>query len=624
MRLRHTILRRLLSLALTLVMAPVAWGQAQAATATGEPGEQLDSARLASLVEQLGDPDYGRRHAAMRELEQLGGAAIDQLLEAAEESTDLEIALRARWLVHSIPLSRPHDSPEVAKLLDRYRTVSLSERVSLMHRLLRLDDAAGIEPLSRLLRLEQSPAAARVAAALLAREWSSGEPFFRRMIPLIRAGIGSSQRPAASLVRGVIDLEEGRPEAIDLIVTARDQLQRHSVEAGDLPVPPLDASDDASDLSSGLEDSTNRIFDRLVLKALVAADRAPKALQLAENRLAEVRKTKGEEAAVFLAWCVEHGLAEVVESLNFTPAGTVNDDLYLTFAAAVALNATGQTERGQQTAAVASRLAADEAMDRLQAAVMLAKWGAIEWADREYQAIVDDPKSQSIEFVLTAVMFSEFLHDQGREDEAAKALAAIFQPRAPDNVDPNTVLRQLSREPATTRSRMLYFEATAAAERGERGLQRQKLEESIRTSPKDVDALIALHRLTDATPLQQQAVRAQIDAALAQIEREIATKPDEPNGYNEYAWLAANTVDSQTPPERLKKATRFSQRSLELTFDNASYLDTLAHCHAAEGNFDRAIRAQTLAARYEPHNRTIQRNLERFRSLAAEASQEVQ
>ncbi|MBL6832021.1 MAG: hypothetical protein ISQ70_11475 [Pirellulales bacterium] len=594
---------------------------AVAAAAAGKPAEQLDTARLASLVEQLGDPDYGRRHAAMRELEQLGGSAIDQLLEAAEQSNDLEIALRARWLVHSIPLSRPHDSPAVTKLLDSYKSSSLSERVSIMHRLLRLDDAAGIEPLGRLLRLEQSPAAARVAAALLVREWSAGDLFFRRMMPLIRAGIGESQRPAAALVRAVVDFEDGQPEAIEAILAARDTLQAGSVEAGEMPIPPLDAADEAAELSSGLADSTNRVFDRLGLKALVAAERRAEALQVAETLLADVRGSKGDEAAAFLAWCVEHSLAEVVDTLRLTATGTVDDDLFMTFAAAVALTAAGQDDRGQQTAAAASRLAEGEAMDRLQAAVMLAKWGATEWASREYERIVGDPQAESIEFVLTAVMFSEFLHDQGREDEAAKALAAIFQPRPRENVDPDTILRQLSREPATTRSRMLYFEAVAAADRGELGLQRQKLEESIRTSPKDVDALIALHGLADATPLQQQAVRQQIDAALAQIEREIAAKPDEPNGYNEYAWLAANTADRTTHPDRCTKATRYSQRSLELAFDNASYLDTLAHCHAAEGNFDRAIRAQTLAARYEPHNNTIRRNLARFQALAAHSEE---
>ena len=590
---------------------------ARGATAS-DVGPQNDRDRLATLVEQLGDPDYSRRQAAMRELEQLGGAAIDPLLEAAERSTDLEIALRARWLVHAIPLSRPHDSPVVAELLNDYKSASLNQRVTIMHRLLRLDDATGIEPLSRLLRLEQSDAAARVAAALLVREWSPGDPFFHQMMPLIREGIGSSQRPAAMLVLAVVDFEEGQPGALDALITARQKMLSGYVEAGEMPVQALD--DETSELSSGLEASTGRIFERLSLEALVAAGQKPVALERATALLAESRQAKGDEAAIFLTWCVEHDLAEVVETLSVGPAGAVDDDMTLTFAAAVAWVAAGQPERGQQLAAAASRLSEGEAMDRLQAAIMLAKWGATEWATREYEAVIRDPDAQSIEFVLTAVMFSEFLHDQGLEDEAAAALAAIFQPRPREKVEPDTILRQLDREPATTRSRMLYFEATAAAARGEQGLQRQKLEESIRTSPKDVDALIALYGLAEATPLQQQAVQRQIDAALAQIEREIAAKPDEPNGYNEYAWLAANTSDSTTAPDRVAKATRYSQRSLEMSFDNASYLDTLAHCHAAEGRFDRAIRTQSLAARYEPHNRTIQRNLERFRQRAAETS----
>lgn len=589
------------------------------AVTVSEAGPQNDRDRLAALVEQLGDPDYSRRQAAMRELEQLGGAAIDPLLEAAERSNDLEIALRARWLVHAIPLSRPHDPPVVAELLNEYKSSSLNQRVTIMHRLLRLDDAAGIEPLSRLLRLEQSDAAARVAAALLVREWSPGDPFFRRMMPLIRDGIGTSQRPAAMLVLAVVDIEEGEPGALDALTAARQKMLSSYVEAREMPVPALD-DDDASELSSGLEASTSRIFERLSLEALVTGGQKPVALERATALLAESRQAKGDEAAIFLMWCVEHDLAEVVETISVGPSGTVDDDMTLTFAAAVAWVAAGQPERGQQLAAAASRLSEGEAMDRLQAAIMLAKWGATEWATREYEAVIRDPDAQSIEFVLTAVMFSEFLHDQGLEDEAAAALAAIFQPRPREKVDPDTILRQLDREPATTRSRMLYFEATAAAARGEQGLQRQKLEESIRTSPKDVDALIALHSLAEATPLQQQAVQRQIDAALAQIESEIAAKPDEPNGYNEYAWLAANTSDSTTDPDRVAKATRYSQRSLEMAFDNASYLDTLAHCHAAEGRFDRAIRAQSLAARYEPHNRTIQRNLERFRLRAAEAS----
>lgn len=591
--------------------------------ATGERSSppKIDAARLATLVDQLGDPEYAQRHAAMRELEQLGGLAIDELLQAAEQSDDLEVALRARWLVQSIPLSRPQDPPAVVELLDSYKSAGLSRRVTLMHKLLRLEDAAGIEPLARLLRLEQSPAAARAAAALLVREWSPGDAFFRSAMPAIRSGMGSSQRPAAEVVAAVLDVEEGRPQAIDRLMAAMDRLQGVSLESGETPVPVLDPADEAAEVSTGLAGSTSRIFDRCRLQALVTAGRRAEAVDEAAELL--VAADDADEQAGFLIWCVEHDLADVVQSLEFDAAGSVDESVELTFAAAVALAAAGEAGRAEEVAAAASRLAAGESMDRLQAAVTLAKWGADEWAIREYRRILDDPQPQAIEYVLGAIMFSEFLHDRGQETEAAAALAAIFQPPAKGfrpplagNVDPDSILRQLDRDPRATRSRMLYFEACAAASRGETAVQRQKLEESVRTLPKDVDALIALHGLDDGTPLQQQAVRRQIDAALELIESEIAASPEEPNGYNEFAWLVANTVDASTPAELVAKATRSSQRSLDI-LETASYLDTLAHCHAAEGRFDRAVRTQSLAARYEPHNHTIHRNLERFRRQAA-------
>jgi len=63
------------------------------------------------------------------------------------------------------------------------------------------------------------------------------------------------------------------------------------------------------------------------------------------------------------------------------------------------------------------------------------------------------------------------------------------------------------------------------------------------------------------------------------------------------------------------KALRYSKRSLELSFDSPSYLDTLAHCRAAAGDIAGAERTQLLAVRLEPHTVTIRRNLDRFRAI---------
>jgi Flp pilus assembly protein TadD len=168
------------------------------------------------------------------------------------------------------------------------------------------------------------------------------------------------------------------------------------------------------------------------------------------------------------------------------------------------------------------------------------------------------------------------------------------------------ILQQVGRDPRSIRSRMHYFESCAAGLRGDAAARRKAIEESLRAYAKDVDALIGLYSLPDNTTVQKADAVARIRRALEQIENEIQAVPDDTNGYNEYAWLVANTEGD------LPKATRYSKLSLVKSFDSSSYLDTLAHCQAAAGNKAAAIRTQSLAMRQEPHNRTIRKNLARF------------
>jgi len=191
--------------------------------------------------------------------------------------------------------------------------------------------------------------------------------------------------------------------------------------------------------------------------------------------------------------------------------------------------------------------------------------------------------------------------------EATAMLRTVLDGRGGDETE--QILMRLERDPRSVRSRMLYFAACDAAALGDAAAHRGLLEESLATQPKDVDSLIAWYRLA-AEPAARADAAARVALALEQIEEEIQAVPDDPNGYNEYAWLVANTGGD------VGKALRYSKRSLELSFDNASFLDTLAHCHAAAGRHAAAVRTQRLAKRYEPHNHTIQRNLERFEKLA--------
>lgn len=565
-----------------------------------------------ALVAQLGDPEYAVREAASDRLTALGAQAADALLTAAETSTDLEVTLRARWLTESLPLSVEGDAPEARALLERFGALSFAERVQIMHRLLRLDDDAGIEPLARIVRLERTAAGSRIAAALLAREWQPGDPYWPGMTPRILAGLGGSRRPAARFLRAVVGFSQaaGPDEAAVALDVA--------VEALGKP----DAAD-GSDEPSGLPQAeqlgitrTSRIFNRCLVQMLALGGRREAALAEAASLLAsgDDEAEPDDQLAADLEWLAAHGLPEAVELVG----GRLTDPQVspmLAYAAAVVWRGRATDVAAEQRAAAlaavaARRLAEDDSVsERLRTAMLLAHWGAEDWAVREYQAMRDAPGAGLAQRALAATYAAEFLHDRQRDAEAAAMLRGVLD--APDDEVAEALMR-IDRDPRATRARMLFFEACAAKEPAAR---RRLLEEALRVYSKEVDALIALFSLPDNTPAQQAEAAARVARALEAIEEEIRALPDDPNAKNEYAWLVANTEGD------VAKAIRYSRQSLEETFDNASYLDTFAHCHAAAGNFARALRVQSLAVRHEPNSVLIRRNEERFRSRLQQAAQ---
>ena len=563
--------------------------------------------RLPGLIAGLGDDDYHRREAAAAELKALGPTAIDALLAAAETSGDLEVALRARWLVETIPFEMPHDAPEVVKLLARFKRRDFDDRVQAMHRLLRVDDDAGIEPLARITRLDPSTAGSRVAAALLAREWWPDDPAWPVMRGRIEAGLGPSTRPAARFVAALVaftdpDASAAHDAALEAAAVALGDLRR---PAADETPPSLDHDDSDERVVVG---RTLQIFERCHVQMLLAAGRREAALGLAKallERAAALTDPDRQVAACVdtLTWAVQVGLPEAVEAVLAVPDLAARSPL-------VALTiASAEEARGRGTAAHArfeatfDALAHDGFLDRLQAAVMLAKWGRVEWATRSYEAILDDTDLAIAERGLTATMLGELLHDVERDDEAARCVHRFFGDDTPGAGD------QLGRDPRSHRSRMHFFESCDRARRGDMAGCRAAVEQALAAYPKDVDALIALYAMPDNTEEQRADAVRRVKAALARLEEDIQAVPDDTTAYNEYAWLVANTEGD------VNKATRYSKLSLVKSFDNASYLDTLAHCHAAAGRPAAAIRVQRLAKRAEPFNRTIQRNLERFEKL---------
>jgi tetratricopeptide (TPR) repeat protein len=588
------------------------------AAAAARPAAAADATAedIARLVAALGDPDYAVRERAAGQLEALGPRSADALLTAAETSTDLEVALRARALAEAIPPTSPSDPPEVAAELRRYGTADYATRSRIMHRLLRLDDDAGIEPLARIVRLDRSANGARLAAALLAREYRPDDPFWPLVRPRIAAGLGASGRPAARFLRALVTASAAAtPQAAAVAVDdAAAALEVLAGSRGDEDDPSGDAESDAA---------VRLVLQRCLVDLELAAGRRDAALQRLRRMFAEgwSREDAEDEGATATAanliWAVEHGLPEAVELLEDRWAGLAIDDDVTAYAAAVALAARGERDRAARLADKAFDAAqrdGDGFTARLRNGMLLAKWGATDWAIREYRAVCDDPQSPAIEFMLVGISFSELLHDLGRDDEAAEVLRSVADARGAGADEAADLLRRLERDPALIRARAAYFASCAAAARGDLVGRRRLVEEALQRPAREVDALIARYESSADDAAARADTRLLVARTLERIEDEVQALPEEPNGYNEYAWLVANTEGDVT------KAIRYSKKSLDMSPDNASYLDTLAHCRFAAGDRAAAVRIQSLAHRQEPHNRTILRNLERFRAGAAAAA----
>ena len=90
------------------------------ASSSGAGDDSISQQKVAELIAQLGDTNYAIRESATQQLRMIADHAIDQLLDAADQSNDLETALRAQWILETVSLIRPDDPPEVAELLKNF------------------------------------------------------------------------------------------------------------------------------------------------------------------------------------------------------------------------------------------------------------------------------------------------------------------------------------------------------------------------------------------------------------------------------------------------------------------------------------------------------------------------
>jgi Flp pilus assembly protein TadD len=497
------------------------------------------SDRVARWIEDLGHPAFAVRERAEADLLAQGFAAFDAL-SVAEESADLEISQRARFLLRSMTAHwvRESDPPAVHKILDEYEQKSDQQRADAMERLALMPDDAGVSALCRLARYEKSPLLSKRAALEVMFLPGLGEARAATRAAIIERELGESPRTAAAWLRAYLQAGKGDRAALDAWAE--------------------------------LAEDENRQFE-------LAPD-----------------ETDVQTASL------------------------------LFYAYAQACAALGDTARAEQVAQRAWSLQPDDSTAHYLVAGQLSRRGLFDWSEREYRRLIelspsaDEPMQQP--YALSSrLRLAETMHDQGRELPAAEVLdglVALMDDKEGGAQVKKVLMETLVRDPEGIRSRAQYFRALHLLTEGRREEALARLEQGVKEDFADADVLISLYELGADDPGLRSRTMAQVAKAVAEYRLDIERMPQDHQGYNQLAWLLANTGGGAA------EAIALSHRSLELSPDTASYLDTLAHCYAANHDFENAVKHQTRAAELDPHSGLIRKKLDVFRQAAAKEAGE--
>jgi Flp pilus assembly protein TadD len=593
----------------SLIAASVAIATARAATRGESRPNRVSQSAIEQLIAQLGDEEYAVRRRAEEQLLKLGLQAFDAL-QAAEDHDDLEIAERVQFIVQQMAIDwvQTDDPGDVRRLLTRYGDLSEANRGDRVRQLAELDDRAGLGALCRIARFEQSPEVSRRAAtSVLAMDMSAEER--ATAAPSCLAELGSSERPPVRWIQLYLR-ELAEPEA-----TIAEWAEANAAEA--------------SLLTGGSgETSFVTVYD-LLDRHLKRCNELKLGQETTAALLAIIELTEKSEnesqlemgLAWSLRWIIRNERWDVLEPVEDRYEDEIRASRRLLYYVAVAADRGGRQERGQELAERAFEMAADDASERVVIADTVAELGRVDWAEREYRHVIEIQPTASLLSLDARSNLAIWLHDRGDYVDAADLLGEFCDAVDADEDAKQRLLGELREDmragPASLNSiaaRREYYRACHAEMQQDFAAQRRHLEEASLKYDADPDILIAMYRSPGADEEFQQRTRAKIAAVTKSFQMQIDEDPDRPSSYNQWAWLVANTEGDQ------ERAVKYSLRSLELSPEEPSYLDTLGRCYYAVGDLENAVKSQRRAIELAPHYQVMQRQLELFEQALAAKS----
>lgn len=556
-----------------------------------------------ALIAQLGSDDFAKRREAEARLIELGTAAFDYLLDAQADS-DLEIATQSQYLLHRVPINwaRPADAEAVRELMTNYAKVNSGERREIIAELAALEDAAGLAALSRIAHFELSAALAKHAALAVLNDRNKHEKSAEVHSQLISEEIGLSPRDSAQWLRlyaaQLSERQKIDPQWLALIGAETGRMEEDR---------------DRTSLSLLL-----RLMEFHVQLCKDYAQPAPLFETLRRRIDLLTAETEQEREAIEQAinWCITNEQWSALELLETHYSQPIKADRLLLYLVAAGRAAHNLPAEAAELAERAYNHVSFDVEERNRVGDAVAELGHHDWAEREWRFVIDKAPIISTDSMIARTSVANWcLHDRGEDKEAAELLGEVCDAVDSDAEMKSTVLADS--EASYYLNKMLrtqrdYFTACHLESQQDFKSQRKSLERAFSRNYKDPDVLIAMYRLQEADDTYRERVKGRIVRALAEVEQEIENEPNEPNGYNHYAWLVSNTEGD------FEKAIRYSLKSLELSPDTPSYLDTLGRCYFAAGDLENAIKSQRQAVKMHPQVKVMQKQLEMFEKAQAE------
>ena len=533
-------------------------------------------------IKNLGADSAVLRELANQRLARYGMTAAGALVRALTTAPPLALT-QVRELLARLPMTSPDDPPEVVKALQNYNQLQASSRQETGHRLIALPIAKSAPALLRLIAYEPNEAVAWQLAVRL-RPWVSK----------CRDTILAAHLPP-------------RPATLRLLAWAQpgcavERMEQAWAMARDRQKAGGDA--DAADL-------LNRVTTELA--TLYRVQKRFDAIETCWRQVADETKDPGA-ALNLLAQLVERNEPQRVETEWKRYADWLAGDPRALYLLARAADARGETQQEKDLTTTARSLSPLDPEQHLLVGNYLMQRRWLDWAAAEFQRVLEmagpDERDRAFEVTARLRLADICAHRSQPDKEAEQLQTAIhlyeaFQERAGAG---GVIMDQIN----NLKCRLLLLDASRHGRSGDIAAQEKALRETLALSPNHPDAVIALVDLLRKRGAAQDAA-ALVGSASEFYRARIAEQPDDPEGYNNLAWLLANTDTS------LDEARKLSLKSLEIQPDTAAYLDTMAEIHLRMGRPGQAVGFQKQAVELEPEDLSLIERLKKFEAAAAKA-----